>query len=206
MAPSLHDVFNENEILHHFINYMHSQNSIAILQLYLSLSKCLVVIRNSLQPNSCCDCLCGLLKKTCLVTRGKLLAIDASQNRLWNHSMNWKFGAIHLRISSYSNRLCTKTTKASTIQSTGFIAITSLSKNTVKQRSYWTSKKFIRNGQSLLLATNVPNPVSCVSLFQICQYIGICPRPCQRRLLRGIYQKRIRMFIYSYSKSIEFLA
>jgi hypothetical protein len=38
MVPLIKEVFDDNEILHHFINFMHSQNSIAVLQLYLTLS------------------------------------------------------------------------------------------------------------------------------------------------------------------------
>lgn len=38
-APPLKEIVENNELLHHFIGYMNSINSIAILQLYLSLSK-----------------------------------------------------------------------------------------------------------------------------------------------------------------------
>ena len=38
LSPTFKETLENNETLHHFINYLHSQNSIAILQLYLTLS------------------------------------------------------------------------------------------------------------------------------------------------------------------------
>lgn len=38
-APTFKEIIGNNELLHHFISYMNSLNSITILQLYLNLSK-----------------------------------------------------------------------------------------------------------------------------------------------------------------------
>jgi sorting nexin-14 len=43
-SPSLKEIIENNELLHHFIGYMNSTNSVSILQLYLNLSKFLGVI------------------------------------------------------------------------------------------------------------------------------------------------------------------
>lgn len=39
-SPQLKEIIENNELLHHFIGFMNSTNSVSILQLYLNLSKC----------------------------------------------------------------------------------------------------------------------------------------------------------------------
>ena len=47
-VPSLKEMFDDNELLHFFIGYLNSIHSIAILQLYLTISMCVCVQNNTL--------------------------------------------------------------------------------------------------------------------------------------------------------------